>query len=96
MVRQVELKERILSLVETAPQINKAAFYSDPYVEKLVVELHSRWEEAGHEGEPIDYATREELEKLLELAEYYVRLPFWKAYRIVKERTEKGGASQSD
>lgn len=96
MVNNVELKERILSLVETAPQINKAAFYSDPYVEELIVELHSRWENAGHAGEPIDYATREELEKLLELAEYYVRLPFWKAYKIVKERTERGGSAQSD
>ncbi|BEP17631.1 hypothetical protein PYJP_09830 [Pyrofollis japonicus] len=88
----MEIKERILSLIENAPQLNKAAFYSDPYVEKTVEELHRRWEQANYEGEPIDYATPDELNRLLELAEYYVRLPFWKAYKIVKERTEKGSA----
>jgi len=95
-VTTMNIRERILALVETAPQINKAAFYSDPYVEEIITELHSRWEGAGYKGEPIDYATEEELRKLLELAEYYTRLPFWKAYRIVKERTEKDSQLHQD
>ncbi|KSW12311.1 hypothetical protein CF15_06085 [Pyrodictium occultum] len=80
------MKSRILSLVEGAPRANQAAFYSDPYVSALVEELHRRWSRAGHRGEPIDFATREELMRLYELAEYYASLPEWKAYRIFMER----------
>jgi len=84
----MDLKQRVLDLVENAPQMNKAAFYSDPIVESMVEELQSRWEKAGYQGEPIDYATPEELEKLYELAKYYASLSPWKAYRIFKERVE--------
>ena len=84
--RSMDLKQRILRLVEEAPQLNKAAFYSDPVVMALVENLHERWQRAGYEGEPIDYATSEELERLYELAEYYISLPPWKAYRILRER----------
>lgn len=83
----MDLKRRILRLVEEAPQLNKAAFYSDPVVMALVENLHERWRRAGYEGEPIDYATPEELERLYELAEYYTSLPPWEAYRIFRERS---------
>ena len=86
-----ELKERILEIVENAPQMNKAAFYSDPYVERVVSELQKRWEKANYEGEPIDYATDEELEKLYELALEYANMPEWKAYKIFIKRAEGGG-----
>lgn len=83
-----ELKQRILEIVENAPQMNKAAFYSDPYVEELVNDLQKRWERANYQGEPIDYASDEELEKLYELALEYANMPEWKAYRIFIRRTE--------
>jgi hypothetical protein len=83
-----ELKGRILEIIENVPQMNKAAFYSDPYVERVVNELQQRWERANYEGEPIDYATDEELEKLYELALEYANMPEWKAYRLFIERTE--------
>ncbi|ABM81080.1 hypothetical protein [Hyperthermus butylicus] len=82
-----ELKARILDIVENAPQMNKAAFYSDPYVEKLLEELQRRWEESGYQGEPIDHASDEELERLYRLALEYANMPEWKAYRLFLERT---------
>ena len=86
-----ELKQRVLEIVENAPQMNKAAFYSDPYVEHVVEELQKRWAQADYKGEPIDYATDEELEKLYELALEYANMPEWKAYRIFIERSEGRG-----
>ncbi len=81
--RADECKEKILLTVDGMPQLNKAAFYGDPTVASLVDELHQRWQRNGYQGEPIDYASEEELETLLEKAYYYSRLPAWKAYRLV-------------
>ena len=86
-----ELKQRVLEIVENASQMNKAAFYSDPYVERLVEDLQKRWAQSNYEGEPIDYATDEELEELYRLALEYANMPEWKAYKIFIERTEGRG-----
>jgi len=45
------------------------AFYSDREVVTIMDEVYSRWEESGRIGEPLDYATDEELEVLAKKAE---------------------------
>jgi len=91
-----DARERLLEIVENMPQMNKAAFYSDPLVEPLVEELHGRWARNSYRGEPVDYATDEEAEKLLELAKHYASMPSWRAYRIFIERTEGRGSGSRD
>lgn len=91
-----DTREKLLEIVENMPQMNKAAFYSDPFVEPLVEELHSRWASNGYRGEPVDYATDEEAEKLLELAKRYASMPAWQAYRVFLERTEGRGGGGRD
>ncbi|MET1128941.1 MAG: hypothetical protein ABWW70_06455 [Thermoproteota archaeon] len=81
-------RDRVLDIVDRMPQLNKAAFYSDPKVVALVETLHRRWSEHGNLNEPIDYATEEELEELLELARHYASLSPWEAYKILRERSE--------
>lgn len=85
----MEKKEKILDIVDNMPSMNQAAFYSDPEVLDIVEVLHSRWEQNRYSGEPIDYASDEELEKLYRLAKYYSSLKMWEAYKIVQERSLK-------
>lgn len=47
----------------------KMAFYSDREVVAIMDEVYARWEESGRIGEPLDYATDEELEVLAKKAE---------------------------
>ncbi len=86
----MDQRQRLLDIVENMPQPNKAAFYSDPEVEPLVEELHQRWAREGYKGEPIDYATREEVKKLYQLAERYATMPQWQAYKLFVKRLEGG------
>jgi|Deesub1362A_J573_1020465.scaffolds.fasta_scaffold40682_1 hypothetical protein len=64
-----ELKQLILEKIDASkdPWI-KIAFYSDLEVMALVEELYKRWEEGNRLGDPIDYATDEELEFLAQKA----------------------------
>ncbi len=52
----------------------KAAFYSDPEVSRIMARLVSEWESKGQDGQPIDYATSEELVILLRAARKYYRM----------------------
>ncbi len=45
------------------------AFYSDREVVAIMDGVYARWEESGRIGEPLDYATDEELEILARKAE---------------------------
>lgn len=81
-------RREVLEIVDNMPQANKAAFYSDPYVEQLVRELHERWARHGYSGEPIDYASEEEARELHRLAKRYASMPSWEAYRVFIERVE--------
>jgi hypothetical protein len=83
-----ELRRKILDLVDNMGQMNKAAFYSDPYVERLVEELHTRWAQNSYQGEPIDYSSDEEAEKLYALAKRYASMPSWEAYKLFIKRVE--------
>ncbi len=79
--------------IENANVWIRAAFYSDPEVTALLEQLYERWYENREEGEPIDYATSEELELLYRKARQYSRLAPYEAYALVtrrKEEEEKG------
>ncbi|MEM2203903.1 MAG: hypothetical protein QXI22_06065 [Sulfolobales archaeon] len=53
----------------------KALFYSDKDVERIMDRLVNEWNRDGMRGEPLDYATLEELEILAEKAEHYRDAP---------------------
>jgi len=87
----VDTRRQLIEIVENMPQMNKAAFYSDPYVESLVQELHHRWASNGYQGEPVDYSSEEEAQRLYELAKHYASLPSWEAYKVFIKRIEEKG-----
>lgn len=73
MGRAEDLRRKILSQIEeNRNEWVKAAFYSDPEVERIMARLVREWEARGMRGEPLDYATLEELEVMGERADRYV------------------------
>ncbi len=67
----------------------RAAFYSDPLVERILSTLYQRWRENEETGEPIDYATDDEVKQLYELAKRYAALTPYEAYAIYMRRLEE-------
>ncbi len=53
----------------------KALFYADKDVERIMNRLVSEWSRSDMRGEPLDYATLEELEILAEKAKQYRDAP---------------------
>lgn len=47
----------------------KVAFYSSEEAAAILTQLYDRWERHRRNGTPLDYATEEELERLLAIAE---------------------------
>ncbi len=74
--------------IERGNQWVRAAFYSDPYVSALLEELYRRWYANNSRGEPIDYASDEELEKLYQLARKYASLTPYEAFTLYMDRRE--------
>jgi len=72
----------------------KAAFYSDPDVERIYSRLVSEWEAGGGEGTPLDYASDEELEILLAAARKYAFMPESRARALAMARM--GGVEERD
>ncbi|MEM2007033.1 MAG: hypothetical protein QXG17_04395 [Sulfolobales archaeon] len=63
-------KKKLMELVDlSAEPWRKAAFYSNDEAIALVTELYQRWETQKRRGNPLDYATEEELDRLLLIAE---------------------------
>jgi hypothetical protein len=63
-------KRRLMSLVDlSAEPWRKVAFYSNEEAVSIVSELYKRWEEGGRRGTPLDYASEEELDRLIFIAE---------------------------
>jgi hypothetical protein len=63
-------KRRIMNLVDlSAEPWRKAAFYSNSEAVELVSKLYERWESSKRVGNPLDYATEEELDRLILIAE---------------------------
>jgi len=59
-----------MSLVDlSAEPWRKAAFYSNEEAIGIVSELYRRWEANGMRGTPLDYASEEELDRLILIAE---------------------------
>jgi len=72
-----DLKERFLQLYRRDLESDKwllIAFYGDPDVIRLNDLLNDRWMNAGMSGEPLDYASDEELKLLLKKANRYVKV----------------------
>ena len=63
-------RRRLASLVDlSAEPWRKAAFYSNEEAIGIVSELYRRWEAGGMRGTPLDYASEEELDRLILIAE---------------------------
>ena len=69
--REILIKEIEENIEENRNAMVKAAFYSDPEVSELVLELYKRWELNNYRGAPLDYASLNELEFLALKARYY-------------------------
>lgn len=67
-------RERLRSLLDIRDPWILAAFYSDPQVSEITARLNSLWREAGERGEPLDYASDEDIRVLLSIAERYTRM----------------------
>ncbi len=85
-----DIRRKLVDIVDNMGQMNRAAFYSDPYVERIVEELHRRWAGNGYQGEPVDYSSDEEATRLYEIARRYASMPSWEAYKIFIKRVEGG------
>lgn len=69
-----KLKRVILLLIdENRDPLIKMTFYKDSYVTNLLEQLYQRWKTNGERGIPLDYATDDELKKLVFKAQYYYR-----------------------
>ena len=86
----------IEAYIERGNEWIRAAFYSDPEVETILETLYERWSKGNHVGEPIDYATDEEIETLYRLARHYASLTPYEAYSIYMKRLEERGEERKD
>ena len=63
-------RKRLISLVDSSAEPwRKAVFYSNDEAIGIVTQLYQRWETQGRRGDPLDYASEEELDRLLVIAE---------------------------
>ncbi|MEM1622751.1 MAG: hypothetical protein QW780_00415 [Sulfolobales archaeon] len=63
-------KKKLMELIDlSAEPWRKAAFYSNDEAMLLVTKLYQRWEAQKRKGSPLDYASEEELDRLLLIAE---------------------------
>ncbi len=63
-------KRRLMELIDlSAEPWRKAAFYSNEEAMEILTQLYQRWERRLRAGTPLDYATEEELDRLLLIAE---------------------------
>lgn len=82
-----EMKDQLINLVDMNKDTwVKAAFFSDETVEKIMEILYSRWEANNEEGIPIDYASAQELEILLDIAKKYTNMKTDDARSLVLSR----------
>ena len=81
MSSREELLRELRLFLDTASEWHLAAFYADPEVERIVAELYRRWEKEGGRGEPLDYASEQELRRLLAVARRCSRLDLHEAFR---------------
>lgn len=64
-----KLREEVIRLIDESKEtVYKIVFYSDEDVQRIMERISKRWEEAGCQGRPIDYATPEELKILHKVA----------------------------
>ena len=98
MMKDEKLKEKLTIFLDQDPRKwVKSAFYSDPVVVQVMNDLYDRWENAGRQGIPVDYASHEELTLLWNKASKYLgmsdnsarALVFSRMNDIEKERPER-------
>ncbi len=83
-----DCKRKLLRLLDSMHPWCRSAFYADSDVSRIVDALYSRMEASGGDM-PVDYASLEELRLLLEKAEYYAKLPPWKAFQLAMSRSDE-------
>jgi uncharacterized protein (DUF1015 family) len=80
-----EMKKEVVRLIdENKDNVYKIVFYSQPEVQRILDNLTERWSNAGNRGEPIDYATAEEVQVLYHLARKITSMrpeELWAKYR---------------
>lgn len=72
-----DLKSKFLSLHRVYLESDNwimAAFYGDPDVLRINRVLYERWSTANRSGEPIDYASKKELQFLIKKAYRYASI----------------------
>ena len=90
-MKEEEIRERILELIDNDTRNwVKAAYYSDPDVAPILDLVYQRWRRAGEKGRPIDYATRDELVILWNMAKRYFGMSEDTARAIVFSRRWTG------
>jgi hypothetical protein len=88
-------RERLRRLLEVKDDWILAALYSDPEISRINEELVVRWERAGMKGDPLDYATEDEIRKLLLAARRYIFLKPEEARAIALSRMTSNIAEPS-
>lgn len=92
-------REIMINIEENVNSWVKVAFYSDPEVAAITEKLYKRWEKEGNKGDPLDYATLDELRILAFKSKIYkdvnasaVLRAFMKEEKVTEEM-EKGKRS---
>jgi len=68
-----EIKEELVKLIDDCEEpVYKVVFYSLDEVKEIMDKIVERWERQGRQGRPIDYATPDEIKKLLKIAKRLV------------------------
>jgi len=65
-IRAELIRGILVNVEESADPWVKAAFYSDSDVLRILSNIYERWERGGMSGEPLNYATDNELEVLFQ------------------------------
>jgi len=91
-----DMRREIEYFLSTANEWVQAAFYGDPDIEELTSKLYERWESAGRRGEPLDYASYDEMKLIYEKAKRYSRLSVYEAMRLVMARQESSEEEEED
>ncbi len=95
MARRERLVKTLMELIEYNDVAwRKAAFYSDPEVDKIYSRLIDEWIKNGEKGIPLDYATDEELEILVRVARRYAFMSEAKARALALARM--GGEEEEE
>ena len=91
------LKREIIELIDNNPSPwIKAAFYSDPVVNAILDSLYKKWDENNRRGEPLDYASYDDLRVLHDKAIEYSRMSEDRARLLALRRLDRGAEAEAE